>query len=132
MKKVLFVFMYLLAMAFTSAVVMSCDTEDEDTYYAGESEEDYKPNTYTITATFDLSNVSGLSSSEIEAAEKTLNSTVNVSQTFNTKADAVSAFDEMVANVASDSDLSSIYKGAKVTFYLKRGTAIIKKSTVSW
>ena len=129
MRKFFYLFLCLFTITSTVVTMTSCQEEDDGSYYAGESEEDYKPNTYTITATFSLSGVSGMTAAQIKTAEEVLNKNFNFSQTYNTKADAVEAFDEIVSEAASDDDF---YEGAKATFYLKRGNAIIKKSTISW
>lgn len=114
----------------SQSVFVSCDKED-DIFYAGESEADYKPATYTITSEWNFKNVSGMTSDQKNTLEKVLNESYNASEVFQSRADAVAAFDEVVIEIQHDPEMSQ-YKGLKAKFYLKREKAIIKSANLEW
>ncbi len=130
MKKVLYLMYCILAMTVTMPIMTSCEPEDDEEYYAGESEEDYKPNTYSIIFNWDFSGVSDLSSSEKQRIKTELDK-MSVSSVFNTKKEAIVAFDKAVNDAKYDKEMAS-FKGLKCTMKLTRGTAVIKKATLSW
>lgn len=132
MKK-LFSFMLLFAtLLISQSVFVSCDKDDNDIFYAGESEYDYKPTVYTITSNWDFSKVSGLSSSEKAELEKEMNK-IAVEETFDTRKDATAAFDAMIIEMQNDPDMG-VLKGLVAKFYLKRKVdgATIKSATIEW
>ncbi len=128
MKKLLYFLVALCSLFMVQSVLVSCEKDDDD-YYAGESEADYKPAEYTISATWDLSNVTGITESERKALEAELNK-FSSTAVFNSRVEAVAAFDNVVEEFKTNSD----YKipGAKAKFYLKRGSATIKTATITW
>lgn len=130
MKKIYSLLMMIMAITFTQCVLVSCDKDDNGDYYAGESADDFRPMTYTITSEWDLSNVSGISSSDKSRLEAQLESSVNASEVFDTRADAVNAFDEVVYELKNDPDIN--LPGMKAKLYLRRGEAIIKSATITW
>ena len=122
--------MLLVALCATQSVFVSCQ-KDDDVYYAGESEADFKPALYTITSEWDFSKVSGLTSEEKTALQTSLNNSVNASEVFDTRKDAVAAFDEIVVELQNEATMAQ-YKGLKAKLYLKRENAIIKSATLEW
>ncbi len=128
MKKFFNIFFLAISIIAFSGVFTSCDKDDDDEYYAGESEEDYRPNIYTIVSSWDLSKVTGLSTSEKKAIETELTSKVNASEKFDTRAQAVKEFDEVVDELRK----IDCPAGMKGTLTLKRGTAIIKRANLQW
>ena len=130
MKKIFKFFILIISLFALQASMVSCDKE-EDIYYAGESEADYKPATYTITSEWDFSKVSGLSSDEKKALETAMNNSVTASEVFDTRKDAEAAFNEIVIEWQHDPDMA-LYKGLKAKLYLKRGSAIIKSASLEW
>ncbi len=118
----------------TTAVLTSCDKEEDETYYAGESEEDYKANTYTITADWELSNVaelSSLSADQLAALEKQLEDECVETAIFNSRAEAIAAFDLFMEELRKNED-GTFMVGMKVKLYLKRGDAVIKSAELEW
>lgn len=130
MKKFLSVFMLIMTMICTQYVLVGCDKDDNDDYYAGESADDFRPMTYTITSEWDLSNVAGLTASDRERFEAELESSVNTSQVFDTRVDAVAAFDAIVNEMKTSPDID--LPGMKAKLYLRRGSAIIKSASITW
>lgn len=110
----------------------SCDKDDNEEYVAGESAEDYKPNYYQTEGTFDLSGVSGMSSSEKNAMAQGLSEACKSNILFNTRAEAVAAFDEAVAELQYADDFPADLRGMKATLKLKRGSAVIKIAHLTW
>lgn len=130
MKKIISLLFLAVAIFFSCTCFYSCEKED-DNYYAGESGADFRPAVYTITSQWDFSKVSGLTSEQKTSLENSLNNSVYDSEEFETRADAVAAFDEVVMELKYDSTMGQ-YEGLKVKLYLKRGTAIIKSATLEW
>ncbi|MDE6396004.1 MAG: hypothetical protein K2K84_01880 [Muribaculaceae bacterium] len=128
MKKIFTIIMLALTFVSFSGVICSCDKEDDDPYYAGESEEDFKPNIYTIESKWDLSACQGLTSSEKETIANQLSKGIEGSEEFPTREAAVSAFDEAINELRQVEGIP----GLKGTIYLKRRTAIIKQATLKW
>lgn len=130
MKKLTSLLFLTVSILLSCVCLTSCE-KDDDPYYAGESEADYRPAVYTITSQWDFSNVSGLTSEQKTEFEKALANSLNVSGEFDTRADAVAAFDDVVTQLKYDSTMGQ-YKGLKVQLYLKRGSAIIKSAKIEW
>lgn len=128
MKKFFRIFVIAISLVTFSCVFSACDKEDADEYFAGESEEDYKPNVYVIESLWDLSNVEGLTAQEKKELEQQLSKEINGSQTFATRAAAVAAFDSSI-NELRNAEAPS---GMKGTITLKRGSAIIKRAELKW
>ena len=131
MKKFRFFRFVLAILAITSFGLTSCEKDDDGGYYAGESAEDYKPNTYTISSVWDFGKVSGLTTAEKKEAEKSLAEACNGSKVFDTRKDAVAAFDATVEQLSKGVD-SKEYKGLVCKLTLSRGSAIIKTSKIEW
>ena len=129
MKKLLSLLIISIAFA-TSCVFVSCEKND-DVYYAGESEWDYKPATYTITSEWDFSKVEGLTSEQKASLQSAMNNSVTATEVFDSRADAVAAFDEVVVELQYAESMSQ-YKGLKAKLYLKRDKAVIKSATLEW
>ena len=117
-------------MVASQSLFVSCDKED-DVYYAGESADDYKPATYTITSEWNFSNVDGLTSEQKKALETAMNNSVSAEEVFDTRVDAVAAFDAVVIELQNDPSMGQ-YKGLIAKLYLKRGKAIIKSAKLEW
>ncbi|MDE6416576.1 MAG: hypothetical protein K2K68_06085 [Duncaniella sp.] len=131
MKKFRFFFVIMAFFTMASVALTSCETDNDEPYYAGESAEDYKPNTYNISSEWDFSNVAGLSANEKKVLEQQFAATVNTSKVFNSRSEAVAAFDQLVENLANNSEMKQL-KGLSCKAILKRGSAIIKSSKISW
>lgn len=129
MKKLQNLFLLAFSLILFNVAFTACDKDDDGEYYAGESEEDYKPNYYTIESTWDLSAVSGLTASEKKELENELSKACNATEKFDTRAQAVASFDSAIAELRKD---TSVAKGVKAVITLKRGTAIIKRATLQW
>lgn len=129
MKKIFSIFLLAISLVAFNSVFTACDKEDNGEYYAGESEEDFKPNYYTIESTWDLSAVSGYSEAEKKEIAAALADGINDTKQFETRAAAVNAFDAVIAALREDKDVPA---GLKATVTLKRGTAIIKRANLKW
>ena len=129
MKKLLSIFAILVTILATQCIFVSCEKEDDD-YYAGESEADYRPAEYTFSATWDLSRVSGLSEVDKSIYKSNLEDACKAVKVFNSRAEAVEAFDMLIESFRTNPDVA--IPGAKAKFYLKRDGATIKSATLSW
>lgn len=129
MKKLLSILLLAVSLVAFNSVFTACDKEDNGEYYAGESEEDFKPNYYTITSEWDLSAVSGYTDAQKKAIADALADEINATERFETRAAAVAAFDAVIAELRTDTDVPA---GLKATVTLKRGTAIIKRANLKW
>lgn len=130
MKKLFSVFLLIISFFTTQCVFVSCEKDDGEGYYAGESEADYKPAEYTITSEWDLSKVSGLSDAEKQLYKAQLEDAAQSTAVYNTRTDAIKAFDIIVENLRTDADINMPGLSAKI--YLKRKSAIIKSATLTW
>ncbi|MDE7450046.1 MAG: hypothetical protein K2M72_07530 [Paramuribaculum sp.] len=128
MKKLFRLLLIVFAFAVCNYTFTACDKDDDSEYYAGESEEDYKPNVYTIESTWDLSGVSGLTAQQKKELQDQLAAEINGSQTFQTRAAAVAAFDASVEELRN----AEAPAGMKATITLKRSSAIIKRANLKW
>lgn len=129
MKKLFSIFVILFTILSTQFVFTSCEKEDDD-YYAGESELDYVPAEYTISAKWDLSGVKGLSDVDRSIMESNLADACKNVALFPSRADAVKAFDNLIEAFRTNNELKM--PGAKAKFFLKRGDATIKTATLTW
>src|SRR5574344_985610 len=105
MKKYFYLFMCMLTLSFTMVSLNSCDKEEDDEYYAGESEEDFKPNTYTVESSWDFTGVSSLTSQKQKELAEVMESACKASTLYNTKAEALEDFDKLVVQMSSDPDM---------------------------
>lgn len=132
MNKFIFKFFMLMAVMVCGLSFTSCDKDDDEEYVAGESAEDYKPNYYQTSAVFDLSGVSGISAAEKATLKESLENACKSNTLFQTRAEAVAAFDELVAELADQSDFPAELRGMKATIKLTRGSAVIKTAKLTW
>lgn len=121
-----------LSLAVVSSTFVSCEKEDDEPYFAGESEADFKPAVYTVTSEWDLSGISGLTADQKKALETQLKNQINDSAEFPTRAAAVAEFDIIIEKMRTDATLKNELKGGKATIKLMRGTAIIKQAKLTW
>lgn len=129
MKKLFSIFVLLFGLFTTQCLFVSCEKDDDEPYYAGESADDFRPATYTMTADWDFGGVSNLTSEQKISLKNQLEAASNTSEVFNTRAEAVASFDQVVSELRQ---MDMPYKGARCKLYLKRGSAIIKSATLTW
>ena len=128
MKKFFKFFLLVISLVAFNYTFTACDKDDDSEYYAGESEEDYKPNVYTIESTWDLSGVSGLTAQQKKDLQNQLSEEINGAKTFQTRAAAVASFDASIEELRN----AEAPAGMKGTITLKRGNAIIKRANLKW
>lgn len=132
MKKLLSLFLLVITIATTQCIFVSCEKDDDD-FYAGESEADYRPAEYTITSEWDFSKVSGLSETEKQLYASQFADAVKSTAVFNTREEAVRSFDTVVENLRTlpiGPELN--FSGLKAKIYLRREGSIIKSATMTW
>lgn len=112
MKKYLYYLLVVLCCSLFVPTITSCDTDDDnEEFYAGESEADFEPAVYSIFATF-----------EGETAEV-------FSSEFDTRKLAEVFFDTYVSELKKSTDFE---KGDVIKLSLKRGNAIMKSATITF
>ncbi|MDE6535126.1 MAG: hypothetical protein K2K82_03850 [Muribaculaceae bacterium] len=129
MKKLFSIFVLLLGLFTTQCLFVSCEKDDDEPYYAGESADDYRPATYSISSDWDFNGVSGITSQQKAELKANFEKEIRATGVYNTRKDAVKEFDDLVSEMRN-TDFQ--FKGAKCKIYLKRGSAIIKSATLSW
>ena len=129
MKKLFSFLILLISILTTQYVLVSCEKDDDD-FYAGESEADYRPAEYTITSEWDFSKVSGLSDTDKQLYKSQFEDAMRNVAVFNSRSEAVKAFDTIVEEIRTNSEFN--IPGLKAKLYLKREGAIIKSATLSW
>lgn len=121
MKKFIYLMVVAFAVGFSSVGFVSCE-EDDSEYYASESEEDYKPNTYTMTSTWSFT---GPDAAKLKA---NFEKECAYTDVYATRSAAVSDFDHYVSQVST----LLMDAGTKAELKLKRGNAVIKKANLTW
>lgn len=130
MKKLLSIFVLMVTLFTSQCLFVSCERDDDDPYYAGESEEDYLPAEYSITSEWDFSKVSGFSDVEKQLLKSQFEDALKATSVFSSRVEAVKAFDKVVEELRTNDDFK--ISGLKCKLYLKRGGAIIKSANFSW